>query len=150
VGLLAGILGALTIALTSVLLLPFCMPGGPQLQTQGFTRYRAGLDGGAAWGLKEMMIFVVAVTIWGGLGSLLDSFLGGWLQLTVIDAKTGRVVEGDGGTSVPVTAPNGPSTVEGEPSRKVLSGLGWVDNNGVNFIMALTMGLGAMVLVGVI
>jgi hypothetical protein len=37
-----------------------------------------------------------------------------------------------------------PSFGDGEPSRKVESGLGILDNNEVNFLMALTMSLGAM------
>ncbi|KAL5328319.1 hypothetical protein ACEPPN_001818 [Leptodophora sp. 'Broadleaf-Isolate-01'] len=36
----------------------------------------------------------------GGLGSVLDSFLGGWLQQSVVDTWTGRIVEGDGGKKV--------------------------------------------------
>ena len=43
---------------------------------------------------------VIAVTVWGGLGSLLDSALGGWFQASVIDGRTGKVVEGIGGKKV--------------------------------------------------
>lgn len=40
------------------------------------------------------------MTLWGGLGSLLDSFLGGWLQSSVVDKRTGKIVEGSGGQRV--------------------------------------------------
>ena len=51
-------------------------------------------------GKKEKLLWVVFVTIWGALGSLLDSFLGGWLQASIVDVRTGKVVEGDGGRKV--------------------------------------------------
>lgn len=40
------------------------------------------------------------MTIWGGLGSLLDSFLGGWFQASVIETRRGMVIEGAGGKKV--------------------------------------------------
>ncbi|WEW57395.1 hypothetical protein PRK78_002862 [Emydomyces testavorans] len=94
VGLAAGAMGAFTIALTSLLLLPFCPLGS----LSGFTK--TGLDGGRAWGLTEKALWVAAVTVWGTLGSVLDSVLGGLLQATVVDKRTGKVVEGDGGSKV--------------------------------------------------
>ncbi|EEP75504.1 conserved hypothetical protein [Uncinocarpus reesii 1704] len=94
VGLAAGALGALTIALTSVLLLPFCPVG----TLAKFTK--TGLDGGRAWGSREKILWVMAVTVWGTLGSVLDSVLGGLLQATVVDKRTGKVVEGEGGSKV--------------------------------------------------
>jgi uncharacterized membrane protein len=138
------------------------------------------------------------MTLWGALGSVLDSLLGGWLQQSVVDTRTGRIVEGEGGKRVLVskTGPNSmhykkraeiktqllngegkdaipiqDSVVEDEldhkmggmdkydarkkfrkssfgdekPSRIVESGwLSLLDNNEVNFLMALTMSLGAM------
>lgn len=81
-GLLAGLFGAFTIAVTSLLLLPFCS------------------DGLYGWGLKERALWVVAVTLWGGLGSVVDSFLGGLLQASVVDKRTGKIVEGSGGRKV--------------------------------------------------
>jgi len=132
---------------------------------------------------------------WGTLGSVLDSFLGGWLQQSVIDTRTGRIIEGAGGKKVLVSKDGvnsmhfkkraevkavlqggeGKDTVEeteatlnsaevekklnekmgspqrrgsslenAKPSRVVESGLGLLDNNEVNFLMALTMSLGAM------
>ncbi|KAI4132958.1 MAG: hypothetical protein LQ338_000425 [Usnochroma carphineum] len=96
-GTMAGFLGGLTIALTSVLLLPFCPVG----QTSGTGKLlrdnQPGLEGGPGWGLREISAWVLAVTFWGGMGSLLDSALGGWFQASVIDARTGKVIEGTGG-----------------------------------------------------
>jgi uncharacterized membrane protein len=86
-GILSGFLGAFTIALTTALLLPFC-PGS------------VGDDG---WTMERRIRWVEAVTIWGGLGSLLDSLLGGWLQASVVDRRTGKVVEGSGGRKVRIT-----------------------------------------------
>jgi hypothetical protein len=43
---------------------------------------------------------VLAITIWGGLGSVLDSALGGWLQASVVDTRTGKIIEGVGGKKV--------------------------------------------------
>ena len=84
-------------ALTSVVLLPFC----PVVQTSlGTSALRPGFEGGHAWGLNEKLACVVLITAWGGLGSLVDSVLGAWLQASVVDVKTGKVVEGKGGKMV--------------------------------------------------
>ncbi|KAJ5041290.1 uncharacterized protein L3040_005837 [Drepanopeziza brunnea f. sp. 'multigermtubi'] len=185
-GLASGLLGSLVIVATSVALIPFCPPklGG--------------------WGLNARNRFAFAMAIWGALGSVLDSVLGGWLQQSVVDTRTGRIIEGEGGRRVLVSkaGPNsmhhkksaeikatllsgegGDSVIQpiGEeaaeksiepeldenmggmnkydvrqkfrkssfgdekPSRIVESGsIGILDNNEVNFLMALTMSLGAM------
>lgn len=99
-GTMAGFLGGLTIALTSVLLLPFCPVGLTSPTGRLFGDNQPGLEGGSGWGLREKAAWVAAVTIWGGMGSLLDSALGGWFQASVIDARTGKVVEGSGGKKV--------------------------------------------------
>jgi uncharacterized membrane protein len=96
-GVLAGLFGSFTIALTSVLLLPFC---GTKSSADIASAELRGLQGGIAWGAKEKSLWVIAITIWGGLGSLLDSFLGGWLQASVVDIRTGKIVEGTGGRKV--------------------------------------------------
>lgn len=190
-GLAAGILGSLILVTTSVALIPFC---NPRNSLTGFKQ-----PGG--WGFKERQRFAFAMTLWGALGSLLDSFLGGWFQQSVVDTRTGRVVEGEGGKTVLVSK-NGPSSMhyqkraeikaallsgegkdtiprqrpgkgqieeeldekmggmdkydsrlkwrspsfgDDKPSRIVESGaLGLLDNNQVNFLMALIMSLGAM------
>lgn len=181
-GLASGFLGSLVIVAASVALIPFCPP------KQG-------------WGLNSRNRFAFAMAIWGALGSVLDSLLGGWLQHSVVDTRTGRIVEGDGGKTVLISkgGPNSmhykkraeikasilsgdgkdavanpipedaaveqeldekmggpdrydvkrngrkPSFGDEMPSRVVESGfLGLLDNNEVNFLMALTMSLGAM------
>jgi len=183
-GLASGFLGSLVIVAASVALIPFC---GPKV---------------GGWGLNARNRFAFAMAIWGALGSVLDSLLGGWLQQSVVDTRTGRIVEGDGGKKVLISK-GGPNSMhykkraevranvlnEGEgkdailsqdttntqveheldqkmggmdkydakrkwrkssfgdekPSRVVESGtIGVLDNNEVNFLMALTMSLGAM------
>lgn len=84
-GVLAGFGGAFAIALASAVLLPFCG------------------DGPKGWTVIQRLGWVGAVTTWGGLGSLLDSLLGGWLQASVVDTRTGKVVEGKGGRKVCIT-----------------------------------------------
>lgn len=79
-GLLAGWLGALIIAVTAVALLPFC----------------------SAWDGASKAAFVAALSGVGLAGSLLDSLLGAVLQASVVDVRTGKVVEGEGGRKVPV------------------------------------------------
>ncbi|MCJ1316158.1 hypothetical protein MMC15_001478 [Xylographa vitiligo] len=143
-GTLAGYLGAFTIAVTSTLLLPFCWSGSNSTGAKLFRDTRSGLQGGREWGVQEILLWMAAVTMWGGLGSLLDSFLGGWLQASVVDARTGKVIEGSGGTMVPVQSPHSKKD-DGNASRKIESGLGILDNNGVNIGMAITMSIGGIV-----
>ena len=120
------------VAVTGAVLMPFC----------------AGDDAGG-WQGKDVVFFMLAVTVWGGLGSLLDSFLGAVFQASVVDVKSGKIVEGRGGKNVPARAPGG-DKVEGGGSRKVVSGLGVLDNNAVNLLMAALMSLGGMVVMGVV
>lgn len=97
-GTLAGFAGAFMIALTSVILIPFCA-ADTTVQGKVFGS-KFGFEGGSGWGWQEKILWVVAVTIWGGLGSVLDSALGGWFQASVVDGRTGKVVEGSGGQKV--------------------------------------------------
>ena len=100
IGTLAGFGGAFVIALTSVSLLPFCNANSSIAgQLSGG---EPGLEGGTGWGWQEKVYWVIAVTIWGGLGSVLDSALGGLFQASVIDSRTGKVVEGTGGKKVSI------------------------------------------------
>ncbi|KAJ5587134.1 uncharacterized protein N7459_002899 [Penicillium hispanicum] len=169
-GLAAGLLGSFTIALTTAISLPFC----PE---------RSGLQDRALW--------TVAISLWGLLGSVLDSVLGGLLQASVVDKRSGKVVEGSGGRKVLVhpgsTKPFGTSEhatssesssstqlretesvvnvatlrgsratgssvgaqagrahEEGHESRRIETGHDWLDNNGVNMLMAALMSVGAM------
>ncbi|RFU29797.1 hypothetical protein B7463_g6539, partial [Scytalidium lignicola] len=181
-GLVAGLLGSFIIAATSIFFIPFCQ----------------GTEATGGWDFGAKFRFLVAFTIWGLFGSILDSVLGGLLQESVLDTRSGRIVEGEGGTRVLVpkagknnefykmriainTAMTGgegtkaiakpipenavdeshddtnldkydarkkfrtPSFGDEKPSRVVESGsLDLLDNNQVNFLMALTMSLGAM------
>ena len=88
-GTLAGFAGALTIAITSAVLLPFCAEG------TAWSRHIRD-----AWGWREKFLWILAITIWGGCGSLVDSALGGWFQASVVDTRTGKVIEGTGGKKV--------------------------------------------------
>lgn len=88
-GTFAGFAGALTIALTSAILLPFCPQGTMWVH-----------HAGNGWGWREKCLWILAVTVWGGCGSLVDSALGGWLQASVVDIRTGKVIEGIGGKTV--------------------------------------------------
>ncbi|KAL8690010.1 MAG: hypothetical protein Q9218_004443 [Villophora microphyllina] len=142
-GTMAGFLGASTIALTSLLLLPFCPVGLTSRTGRLFGDNQPGLEGGSGWGLREKAAWVLAVTIWGGLGSLLDSALGGWFQASVIDARTGKVIEGNGGTKVLLNGSH--IKKDGKSSRRVESGAGFLDNNAVNILMAAMMSVGGMV-----
>lgn len=81
-GILAGSFGAFTIGLTSAILLPFC---SSLLDT-----------------VQDRVLWVVAMTVWGTLGSILDSVLGGLLQASVVDRRSGKIVEGTGGQKVEV------------------------------------------------
>ncbi|KAI0407679.1 integral membrane protein DUF92-domain-containing protein [Xylaria palmicola] len=92
-GLVAGFLGSMIIVTTSLMFLPMC---------GDHTSGRIG--GGRPWSMSEKVAFAWGMTVWGTLGSLLDSFLGGWLQRSVRDVRTGKIVEGDGGVRVLTSA----------------------------------------------
>ena len=87
-GLVAGLLGSMIIVTASFFFLPLC-----------------DVQDGGAWNVREKVTFASGLMIWGALGSVLDSFLGGWLQRSVTDARSGKIVEGDGGHRVLVSPP---------------------------------------------
>src|SRR6185436_4281835 len=58
----------------------------------------------STWDLGKKMSLVAWITALGTAGSRLDSLLGGVLQASVVDVRSGKVVEGDGGVRVPVTS----------------------------------------------
>ncbi|KAL1972893.1 hypothetical protein VTN31DRAFT_6435 [Thermomyces dupontii] len=168
-GLLASVFGAFTIALGSVLFLPFC---------------------DESWSFGDRVQWVVVVTLWGTFGSLLDSFLGGLLQASVVDKQSGKIVEGSGGRRVlihpssaePGITPLGSvnrasgsintteavantATLRGTrftgssakatsgnahetESRQVVSGRDILDNNQVNALMTGIISIGGIVAAG--
>ncbi|KAI9679299.1 MAG: hypothetical protein M1817_005319 [Caeruleum heppii] len=85
-GTLAGFLGSFTIAITSLVFLPFCKTTASEAQ--------------GSWTLRDKILWAVFVIVWGAAGSLLDSLLGGLFQASVVDVRTGKVVEGVGGKKV--------------------------------------------------
>lgn len=96
---MAGFLGALVIAMTTILI-PFCSVGFSSSlpRVPGEEQKRVGSENGWTW--QGKLLWILFVTVWGGLGSLLDSALGGWLQGSVVDNRTGKVMEGRGGRKV--------------------------------------------------
>jgi uncharacterized membrane protein len=91
-GLLAGAAGAAVIGAVSVLLTPFC----------------------ATWTGAQKLQFAAFIAAAGTAGSLLDSLLGALLQESVVDVRTGKVVEAPGGGKVLVAPSSKNLTVVGE------------------------------------
>ncbi|KAK8115101.1 integral membrane protein DUF92-domain-containing protein [Apiospora kogelbergensis] len=176
-GLIAGFLGSMIVVTASLAFLPLCSDAS------------AGqVGGGPAWTVGQKVTLAWGLTVIGALGSPLDSFLGGMFQASVRDARSGKIVEGDGGVRVLVSTETNPlsrehfkktadvkaTALKGEgkaavektestgnpydptnehrsshfgdnkPTRIVESGFDWLDNNDVNFLMALTMSVSAM------
>ncbi|KAI0880915.1 integral membrane protein DUF92-domain-containing protein [Annulohypoxylon maeteangense] len=88
-GLIAGLLGSMIIVAASLMFLPFCGE-----DTKG------KIGGGEIWNVNQKATLAWGLAIWGALGSLLDSFLGGWFQRSVRDVRSGKIVEGEGGVRV--------------------------------------------------
>ena len=147
-GLLAGLAGGSLIGLTSVILGTFCPS--------------STLAGAGTWKVGEKIGWGVTVAVVGLAGSVLDSVLGAVLQATVVDRRTGKVVEGDGGLRVLFSnavssAVRGLSTGDGikqrsnntgkqqsaetsvQNGRNLSSGRDLLDNNQINLLMAASM-----------
>ncbi|KAL1303418.1 hypothetical protein AAFC00_006809 [Neodothiora populina] len=112
-GLAWGLFGGFLTGVTSILLLPSSV-----FSSESLTKLR----------------LVAGVSVAGLFGSVLDSVLGAVCQATVEDKASGRVVEGENGRRVLVGAGAGGSRVQ--------RGMDLLNNNGVNFAMA--MGTGAV------
>ncbi|KAI1773844.1 integral membrane protein DUF92-domain-containing protein [Hypoxylon cercidicola] len=188
-GLVAGLMGSMIIVTSALLFLPLC---GEE------TKGRVG--GGDSWTVNQKATLAWGLCLWGALGSVLDSFLGGWFQKSVRDVRSGKIVEGDGGVRVltnegaethahehfdkittdakakllhgegshavekqSMGSVDGSSTADPydpkdkhrgshfgdlKPTRVAESGFDLLDNNDVNFLMAFTMSVGAIVLAG--
>ena len=111
------------------------------------------------------MSFTLTITAVGLMGSLLDSVMGGVLQASVVDVRSGKIVEGEGGRKVLIASSSNisgersppksqevsgakdsyPGSSAGKPSRKVENGWDILSNNGVNFAMAASISMGAIV-----
>jgi uncharacterized membrane protein len=92
-GLAAGLLGSVIIVTAAMLFLPFCTADTA-----------SKLGGGAPWSGEQRRTLILGLTLWGLLGSLVDSILGGLFQRSVKDVRSGKIVEGEGGVRVLVSA----------------------------------------------
>lgn len=106
-GLAAGLLGSVIIVTAAMLFLPFCTSD---------TTGRPG--GGAPWTTEQRQVLILGLTVWGLLGSVVDSILGGLFQRSVKDIRSGKIVEGEGGVRVLVSAGGAPGTPHHHESEK--------------------------------
>lgn len=77
-GLAAGMYGGLLMGLVAMFVLPFCK------EWESFDKFR----------------FAVSIMFAGIAGTVLDSLLGALFQASVVDVKSGRIIEGEGGRKV--------------------------------------------------
>ncbi|EJT80429.1 hypothetical protein GGTG_00428 [Gaeumannomyces tritici R3-111a-1] len=95
-GLAAGLLGSIIVVVAAVLFTPLCQPEHDGLLSSGAA---------SPWRPEQRAAVMVALAVWGALGSVLDSVLGALFQRSVRDARTGKIVEGEGGVRVLVSSP---------------------------------------------
>ena len=99
-GLGAGLLGSIVVVTSAMLFLPFCSSDTAE-----------GVGGGIAWTDGQRRVLILGLTIWGALGSVVDSVLGGLFQRSVKDVRSGKIVEGEGGVRV-LTSTDTPAGAE--------------------------------------
>lgn len=138
IGLFAGLAGALLMGAVSVALLPICNK----------SNFLAIMQGQGDQGDTDKVGLVLSIGAWGALGSVMDSLLGALLQASVIDRRSGKIVEAPGGGKVKVVAKHESDGGTGKPSREIASGRDWLTNNQINYLMASIMTVGAMFIAG--
>ncbi|KAI1327245.1 integral membrane protein DUF92-domain-containing protein [Xylariaceae sp. FL0255] len=106
-GLFAGLMGSAIVVGASLMFLPMCRFG-----------HANAVGGGTAWGIDEKVIFAMFLTLWGALGSVLDSLLGGWFQRSVKDVRSGKIVEGEGGVRVLIAKEASPDEIKRAAAAK--------------------------------
>jgi uncharacterized membrane protein len=94
-GIHAGLLGSFIISATATLLLPFC-----PTTIFGLTGTLGGGVTTIGWSMRSRLNFTLIMTFVGLCGSLLDSVLGALLQASVVDVRSGKIIEGEGGGKV--------------------------------------------------
>jgi uncharacterized membrane protein len=137
IGLLAGTLGSLIISAVSVTLLPFCSSKAPP------NKLFPGSTSSAGWELKEKLTIMLAMTAVGLAGSVLDSVYGALFQASVIERKSGKVIEGEGGRKV-ILPKSSAAKEKAESGWQIAVGRDILSNNGVNLLMAASMSFLAM------